>query len=367
MHREVALLAVLVAVTIAAFIGTRAVAISTEALRSEQAAAWFDAAQRAAAAGNTDAAATGLRRAVARDPGNTAYRLALADALTASLLDEEATRVLLALRDREPEDPESNLRLARLARASDPDAARRYYQSASAGLWRPERADARRQVQIELTEFLLSQQEQARARAELLVLATNLPDDTAVRVRVGRMSLAAGDPRLALDHFMVAIRLDAGHQDALAGAGEAAFELGDYAGARRYLNRVSPESPRVRELRAVTQLVITADPLAPRLTANERQRRLVAAVQQARRRFEACLGAAASGPGADLQALRDEAHAFEAVLALPRSRESPERVDDGLDLAYRIERAVESSCATPQEPFDRALLLIGRRHGYEQP
>ena len=361
------LLTVLVAVTIAAFIGTRAVAAGTEALRGEQAAAWFDAAQRAAAAGNTAAAVTGLRRAVARNPGNPQYRLALADALTASRHDVEATRVLLALRDREPEDPESNLRLARLARTSDPEAARRYYQSAFAGLWRPEQADARRRAQIELIEFLLSQQEQARALAELLVLATNLPDDAAVRARVGRMSLAAGDPRLALDHFMVAIRLDVGHQDALAGAGEAAFELGDYAGARRYLNRVSPETPRVRELRAVTQLVITANPLAPRLTANERRQRLAAAVQQARRRLDACLGAASGGPGAALQALRDEARDVEAGLALPRRRESPEPVDDGLDLAYRIERAVDPSCGTPPEPFDRALLLIGRRHGYEQP
>jgi tetratricopeptide (TPR) repeat protein len=304
---------------------------------------------------------------VSRDPENTQYRLALADALTASRLDEEATRVLLELREAQPEDPEANLRLARLARTSDPDAARRYYQNASAGLWRPERADTRRQVQVELIEFLLARKEQARALSELLVLAANLPDEATVRAQVGRMFLAAGDPRVALDQFAVAIRLDAKHGEALAGAGEAAFELGDYSGALRYLNAVSPQNAPALELRELTELVITADPLAPRLGANERRRRLVAAFQQAVQRLGACPGVASTRSGAALEPLRLEAREFESVLKLPRGREPRDLVDDGLDLAYRIERAVGASCATPAAPFDRALVLIGRRHGFEQP
>jgi hypothetical protein len=46
-HRELILLAVLVGVAVAAFFGTRAVAHSNDTLRRQQAATWFDMAQRA--------------------------------------------------------------------------------------------------------------------------------------------------------------------------------------------------------------------------------------------------------------------------------------------------------------------------------
>jgi tetratricopeptide (TPR) repeat protein len=281
-HRELVLLTVLVGVTVAAFFGTRAVAHSNDALRRRQAAAWFDAAQRASRGGNAEAAVTGLRRAVSKDPENKLYRLALARALAAIRLDEEAKRVLVALRDAQPEDPQSNLQLARLeARGPDADATRRYYQSAVAGLWRPEQAEERRHVRTELIEFLLAHEERARAMSELLVLGANLPQDAGVQAQVGRMFLSAGDPRLALDHFVRALRLNAEHPDALAGAGEAAFERADYRRALRYLNAAPRDDTRVAELREVARLVLDGDPLAPRLRASERRRRLSVAFQQA--------------------------------------------------------------------------------------
>lgn len=144
-HRELILLTILVSVTIAAFFGTRAVAHSNDALRRRQAAAWFDAAQHASHGGNVETAVAALRRAVTKDPENRRYRLTLADALAASRLDDEARRALLALREAQPEDPETNLRLARLeARGADANATRRYYQNALAGLWRPEQVEERR-------------------------------------------------------------------------------------------------------------------------------------------------------------------------------------------------------------------------------
>jgi hypothetical protein len=41
-------------------------------------------------------------------------------------------------------------------------------------------------------------------------------------------------------------------------------------------------------------------------------------------------------------------------------------VADGLDLVYRIERAVQQHCGPMLTPLDRALLLIGRRRGFEE-
>jgi hypothetical protein len=66
---------------------------------------------------------------------------------------------------------------------------------------------------------------------------------------------------------------------------------------------------------------------------------------------------------ASLEQLRDDARAFKSALDRPRRREPRDLVDDGVDLVYRIERAMEQSCGIPAAPLDRALLLIGRRHG----
>ena len=50
--------------------------------------------------------------------------------------------------------------------------------------------------------------------------------------------LEAGSTQRALDQFNRALSLAPDDGDALSGAGDAAFRLGDYAGARRFLLRV---------------------------------------------------------------------------------------------------------------------------------
>lgn len=367
-HRELVLLSVLVAITVAAFVGTRAMARSNETLRRRQAAAWFDAAQRASHRERPETVVAELRRAVLKDPGNRRYRLALADALATSQREVEATRVLLALRESQPEDPDTNLRLARLeARGQDADATRRYYQNAVAGLWRPEQGEERRRIRIELIEFLLSHNESARALSELLVLAANLPRDPGLLVHVGRMFLAAADPRRALDHFQNALRLNDRNADALAGAGEAAFALGDHSRVLRYLKAVPGGDARLADLREVSTLVLDADPLAPRLEPGERRKRLVVAFQQAMHRLEACVSAPPFQAPASLEGLRSEAREFQSSLALRRRREPRDFVDRGVELVYRIERAAGQNCPIPPQPLDRALVLIGRKHGFEEP
>lgn len=357
---------ILVSVTIAAFFATRAIAHGNEALRRRQAAAWYDEAQRRSPGRDAGSAVVALRRAVSKDRGSRRYRLALADALAVRRLDGEARRVLGALRETQPEDPETNLRLARLeARGADADAARRYYQNALSSLWRPEQAEDRRRVRVELIEFLLAREERARALSELLLLAANLPDDAAVQAHVGQMFLAAGNGRLALDHFVRALRLDATNTGALAGAGEAAFELGDYGRALRYLKGAPRGTPRATELRHVAELVLSNDPLAPRLSAAERRRRLVLAFHHALQRLDSCLAASGAEAKDGFDPLRREIRDFESALKRPR-RGSRDLVEDGVDLVYRTERALEQTCPTPPDPFDRALLLIGRRHGLEE-
>jgi Tfp pilus assembly protein PilF len=357
------LLSLLACIAAGAFLVTRTIAAADERLRHQQAAAWFDVAQEKLRAGRIDDALIGLRRAVVKHRDNRPYRLALTRALLASGRDEEARRLLLALRDAQPEDPDTNLQLARLeARSGDGDAARRYYQNALAALWRSDQVERRQLLRLELIDLLLARDERARALSELLVLAANLPENAAAWVPVGRRFLDAGDPRRALDHFTRALRAEPGNRDALAGAGESAFALGDYVRAQRYFGAIGGDE-RVADLREVTRLVLTGDPLAPRLGATERRRRLIAAFEQATGRLESCLGMAPAGADPELESLRSEARAL--APALDRRGTPRDVIDDGIDLVYRIERIAERRCPAPAAPFDRALLLIGRRHGFE--
>ena len=352
------MLGVLMCLTAVAFVATRVVAHSNESLRRQQAAAWFTEAERASRRGETEAAVVGLRRAVSTNPGSKQYRLALAQALLSGGVSSEAERVLLALREAEPEDPEANLSLARLeARGTDTDAARRYYQYAVAGLWRPEHAVERQRVRLELVDFLLARGERARALSELLLVATQLPPDPDEGTRVGRMFLAAGDPRAALDHFVRALRVHPTSTDALAGAGQAAFELGDYVRALRYLGAVPDETRRLDGLTATARLILELDPLGPRLRGAERIRRLRSLLGHAAERLNACPS------GGSPQELGSELATFRGTLEPRRRGDAGEVIDDGLDLVYRIQRATEQTCAIPPTSRDRAVLLIARRHG----
>jgi hypothetical protein len=192
-----------------------------------------------------------------------------------------------------------------------------------------------------------------------------LPDTSQAHLEVGRLFLAAGDPARALVHFQNVLRREGHNQAALAGAGEASFDLAGYAQARRYLQLADGDA-HVIELRDLTNRVLDGDPLAPRLPRGERMRRLSAAIAQARGALGACLSSlpANAAPRSTLEALDAEGSKVSAQVAAPRGPQPPDLVEDGMDLAYRIERGVESVCGVTAAS-DRALLLIGRRHGLD--
>ncbi len=194
-------------------------------------------------------------------------------------------------------------------------------------------------------------------------MSGNLPDEPAPQIEVGQLFLEAGDASRALDRFSRALTADADNPQALAGAGEAAFALGEYARARDLLHRAPADRGRVAELSAVVDLVLSNDPLTPRLASAERRRRLTADFEQAKRRLDGCLAGPIPDP-APLRALQAEADQFAAAIEDGALRRSSDAIDSGFDLAYRIERATAAGCG-PTDPLDRAVLLIGRRHGLE--
>jgi tetratricopeptide (TPR) repeat protein len=360
-HREIVVLVVLCAAVVVGLVLTRAVARANRTVRLRDASSWYNAGENHLANGRTEGAIQALRRAAAINRDNRAYRLALAGALAADRQDDAARQVLLGVRESTPEDPEVNVQLARLeARHGDLSGTVRYYQNAVYGAWSGDQGDARRQVRIELIRYLLVHEERGRALSELLVLSGNLPDDVGSQTEAGQLFLGAGEPRRGLDRFRQALRIDPKNGPALAGAGQAAFELGDYTSALRYLRAADPASGRVSELRVVADFVLTRDPLRPGLSLRQRQERAMVGLSRAVEVLDHCVGKPQTNSKA-FESLRAEASALEPKLALGTLRRFPDSIETSVDLVYRIERQAVDSCGPPS-PRDRALLLIGRRH-----
>ena len=364
-HREFLQLGVLILVAVVAFFLTRGVAASNREMSIRDAAEWYGRGQRAIAGGRVDEAIDALRRATVRDRYDRRYLLALAQALALKGDEEGARSVLLTLRESAPEDPDINLQLARLAASRhDVTEALRFYHNALYAPWPGEQADARRRVRFELIRFLVTQGQTSRALSELLALSADLPDEVPLRLEVAQLFTQTGDNRHALDQFQRALSLTPENGDALAGAGEAAFQLGDYVLAGRYLRRAPAEVGEVKNTRNIVDLVLFNDPLVNRLRSPERRRRLIANFSYAQQRLRACLDQRAGGQGTDdAHALQSEAQAFEDQVRPPAILEQ-DTIETGVDLIDRIEQLVIQWCGPPTA-LDQALSLIGRQHRAE--
>ncbi len=361
LHREVVQLTVLVAVAVAAFFMTRAVAANNRATSLRDADAWYRHGQAALAAGQTGEAIDAFRRATVRNRTDKSYVLALARALALNRDDDAARSVLLTLRDSAPEDAQINLELARLAvHRDDVTEAVRFYHNTLYAPWPAERLEERRRVRLELIDFLLSHHQSSRALAELVAASADLPDQPQAHLEIAQLFVRAGDNTHALQQFQMAIRLAPHDGAALAGAGRCAFALGNYALARDYLRRAPDEIDDAVTVREVTELVLSRDPLASRIGATERRRRLIADLAYTQKRLADCAAQSRLG-GSNATALQQEVDDFvhQTDGTAPLGQDT---IESGVDLMYRVAQWVTDSChsATAQ---DRALLLIGRQHG----
>jgi tetratricopeptide (TPR) repeat protein len=345
-HREVFQLVALILAAVGAFLITRAVAATNREMTLRDAAEWYRRGQQAIDAGRVDEAIDSLSRATIRDRNDKRYLLALAHALTLKRDDEAARAVLLAL--------------ARLAATrQDVTEALRFYHNALYAPLPAVQADERRRVRLELVQVLLTRDQPSRALSELLALSSDLPDDAATRLEVGQLFARAGDQTHALEQFQRALRRTPDDQPAVAAAGQAAFQLGNYALARTYLRRIPPGTGDIDRTRDVVNLVLSRDPLATRIRSAERRQRLVANFAFAQQRLDTCFES--RKPGDDVAALQNEAKAFRGRLAKSAVLEQ-DMVEAGVDLIERLEQEIARHCAPPTA-LDQALALIGRAHG----
>ena len=349
------------------FLITRSVATRQDAIDTHVAATWYQDGLRRFAAGDVNGAIDSFRKATGIDRENRAYVLALADALAAGNHTMEAQQALMRLRESDPTNAEVNLHLARLAaKTGDVNNAVLYYHSSLDGMWAgPEATERRRNVRLELIHLLIDHHDENRALSELLILDSELPDDSNAHVQAAKLFLKVDDARHALDDFDEAVRLDPHNADALAGAGEAAFQLGDYRKARHYLDEAVAQGERSAQtlhLLSLVRMVTSYDPLGPGLSPKERQQRLLSGLDESTQRLDACQS---RGESANLDALKAEAGAMRSQIDSTTMFHDPGLITAGLGLIYRIQDAVNSRCGEA-EGANEALLLIGRKHGDTQ-
>lgn len=367
-QQELVLLVLLALVTFGLYVGTRKLAESNRRIQRNLAASWYRKGQERLQQGDAGAAVTAFRKATVNDRNNLLYIRSLATALESAGRDDEAGQLLLQVRERVPEDPEVNVELARIAaKRSNVGDAVRYYHNALYGLWTGDQVDSRRRnVRRELIKFLLQQQDRDQALAEILALASHLPDTVAADNELGQLFLKAGDAAHALDNFNLALRHNKQDLVALRGAGQAAFQLGDYVRARRYLGAVTTLDANDREMLNLATLVLESDPLEPRLSYEERNRRVIADLEHAGLGLQACLSRQHAPADHDaLTALQGRLHAQKQLLSPVRLRRKPELVFSTLDLIAETENGIAKACG-PLQGRDKALWLVARGRGAEQ-
>jgi hypothetical protein len=162
-----------------------------------------------------------------------------------------------------------------------------------------------------------------------------------------------------LGEFTHALRLDAGNAAATRGAGEAAFDLGDYAAALTYLRRV-PAGTEGARFRAIAELVLTRDPLAVRLRTGDRRTRLAQNAAYVGERVAMCSTPEPLLPNPELMELQQAL----STAATPRGAD-PDAIQRGADAVDRAVQLLDMRCPSTAE-LDRALTLIAMRHGAAQ-
>jgi tetratricopeptide (TPR) repeat protein len=358
-------------ISIALFLVTLFLFRSFSSHRVELAQRWYARGVNDLAANHPEQAVVSLRAALDYAPADPTYHLLLAEALGQAGDTDEAEAYFLNLWEAEPGSGPLNLQLARLAAKKGREADTiRYYRASIYGTWEGDGTLRRREVRLELVRYLMSKQDVATARSELLIAAGNAPDDPAIKGGIADLMMQAGDFGSALVQYEKILVGDPENLNALQRAGEAAFRLGNYASAEEFLagaaKRRAGEKDRaslaasgaasggmLEQARRILELYPTGD-----ISYAERVSRILHLREIAQSRWKACQ-ARLAGAGPLPAAMRelekrwadDNPKSIKASLLRDPSRQQAE-----IGLAYETERVTSEACGAPAG--DDALVLL---------
>jgi predicted Zn-dependent protease len=365
-------LLILVLATVALYAITSFLFRSLETRRAELARQYEQRGKAALSQGHAEQAIAALRVAQSYEPTARSCRLLLAEALTQANHTDEATNYFLSLRESEPADGFINLELARLARQKkETQQAIDYYRAASLGNWQSNGVALRRQVQLELADYLIQNGQLAAARAEILIAAANAPEDAELDTLFGDKLLKANDPTDATAYYQKAVKLDQHNFPALFHAGRLAYSMGDYATAAQLLGLASKERPKAASASDTAQLTsllndtqqIQKLTLSANLPAQVRADHIREGASIAKIRFDSCaahfnnVGSAATlALPTELDALKARWQSAATLLERRSSLAAAANQDNLAQLIFDTEIQTAQLCGPPSG--DDALLLL---------
>jgi tetratricopeptide (TPR) repeat protein len=251
-----------------------------------------------------------------------------------------------------------------------PDALR-YYHAAIYGVWDTDPIAMRWRVRKEFCDYLLDNDAMNQAEAEIIALADNTsPEDFGGQKTAANLLLRARMWSRALQEFQTLLSHDPHDEDGLAGAATAAFQLGQYAQAEEYLQRLPREKladPELARMRGISRSVLFLNPFASGLSTDEKAKRTAEAIAVAQARANACerQNGSTPSPGASTSALASamtKSSQNAADWTARNLRKYPERIEPAMSSVFEIEDAAAGQCGEPQGA-DYALWLIGRSRG----
>lgn len=311
----------------------------------------------------TDAMAD-FRTALLYDRDNYDYRLSLAQALLGLRRTDEASSYLINLWDEQPENGLVNLELARIAASKgDTQRALRFYHNAVYAIWPGDQEVQSRNARFELIHYLLAIHANTQAQAELIAMEANLSADSPLQEQLGELFLKVQDNQHALAAFQRILRQDRRNSAALAGAGAAAYGLGRFPAARRYLEEallIAPGDQQSAEWLHKTNSVLALDPYRPQIRGIDRANIALQAFTVAGDRLQSCRPS--WGPdAATMQDLTEDWNNLKPAVQANALRRDPDLVNQAMNLAFRIEHQASSICG-PGSDDDQALVLIANLH-----
>ena len=317
----------------------------------------FTTGQRLIAEGKVEEGIEHLRTATTLDGENSAYGVALAQAILADGRPREAEQLLLPLLERNETDGSTNLAFARvLAKEGKIEQAKSYYHRAIYGLWPTDANKSRTAARFELIDVLARSNAKQELLAELLPIQDDSTNDLTQRKRIAHLFVVAGSPARAVVIFREILRRDSKDADAFVGLAEAALSLGDFATARTDLlaaQKLTPaDSISLVSRVALTDSVISLDPTQSGLTLPEQVRRSQNLVQTTLTSVRKCLGVQAPQVAVALDSAT-------LLLVSGRAAGQAQSVEQNLSLAEQLWGLRRSRCAPDRE--DGALALIHNR------
>jgi tetratricopeptide (TPR) repeat protein len=320
-------------------------------------------------AGRVNAALADYRNALAYNPANPMFQFHLAKALAAAGSGEEARSYLLNLLSESPGSGEVNLELARIAAHNSSMAdAMRYYQGAIYGEWDSDPIAMRWQVRRELCDFLLSRGAVKQAAPEIIALQENTPAGDLARLKiVAQLLLRTQQWNRALEVYRTLLAADRDEPECLAGAAQAAFQLGQYITAMEYFDHLPRERREQADLVNLFEMngrIFAVDPFLSGLSAEVRAQRTANALALAQTRAENCARQTGQSleqapPRTDLQRIYQQGKDLQQDWAPRYLKRFPDRVDPAMAYVFSVENAAAAACGEPQDD-DRALWLLGR-------